>query len=52
LVQHITKFLLELGKGFAFIGRQYRLVVGESDYYLALLLPYWIKDLNVMPLAI
>ncbi|CAM4252864.1 Predicted nuclease of restriction endonuclease-like (RecB) superfamily, DUF1016 family [Pedobacter westerhofensis] len=37
LVQHITKFLLELGKGFAFIGRQYHLVVGESDYYLDLL---------------
>lgn len=37
LVAHITKFLLELGKGFAFIGRQYHLVVGESDYYLDLL---------------
>ncbi|WP_257667276.1 PDDEXK nuclease domain-containing protein [Parapedobacter tibetensis] len=37
LIQHITKFLLELGKGFAFIGRQYHLVVGENDYYLDLL---------------
>ena len=37
LVSHITKFLLELGKGFAFIGRQYHLEVGESDYYLDLL---------------
>jgi len=37
LVNHITKFLLELGRGFAFIGRQYHLEVGESDYFLDLL---------------
>jgi len=37
LIQHITKFLLELGKGFAFIGNQYHLVVGNKDYYLDLL---------------
>ena len=37
LVQHITKFLLELGKGFAFIGRQYHLEIAEKDYYLDLL---------------
>lgn len=37
LVYHITKFLLELGKGFAFIGRQYHLLVGETDYYIDLL---------------
>ena len=37
LVRHITQFLLELGKGFAFIGRQYHLEIGGSDYYLDLL---------------
>lgn len=42
LVEHITKFLLELGKGFAFVGRQYHLEVGETDYYLDLLF-YHIK---------
>ena len=42
LVEHITKFLLEMGKGFAFVGRQYHLEVGESDYYLDLLF-YHIK---------
>ncbi|NWH03679.1 PDDEXK nuclease domain-containing protein [Desulfobacter latus] len=42
LISHITKFLLELGKGFAFVGRQYHLEVGESDYYLDLLF-YHIK---------
>lgn len=37
LTEHITKFLLELGKGFAFIGRQYPLEVGEKEYRLDLL---------------
>ena len=37
LITHITKFLLELGKGFAFIGNQYHLQVAESDYYIDLL---------------
>lgn len=37
LTAHITKFLLELGKGFAFIGRQYNLKIGAKDYYLDLL---------------
>jgi predicted nuclease of restriction endonuclease-like (RecB) superfamily len=37
LTQHITKFLLELGKGFAFIGRQYKIEISETDYYLDLL---------------
>lgn len=37
LISHITKFLLELGKGFAYIGRQYHLHIGETDYYIDLL---------------
>lgn len=37
LTQHITHFLLELGKGFAFIGRQYHLEVAGNDYYIDLL---------------
>jgi len=37
LTDHITKFLLELGKGFAFIGRQYPLAIGDKDYRLDLL---------------
>jgi predicted nuclease of restriction endonuclease-like (RecB) superfamily len=37
LVKHITKFLLELGKGFAFIGQQYHLEIADQDYYLDLL---------------
>lgn len=37
LVQHISRFLLELGKGFAYVGRQYHLDVGGKDYYVDLL---------------
>jgi predicted nuclease of restriction endonuclease-like (RecB) superfamily len=37
LTDHIIKFLLELGAGFAFIGKQYHLDVGEDDFYLDLL---------------
>lgn len=37
LVQHVTQFLLELGAGFAFVGRQVHLQVGEKDFYLDLL---------------
>jgi hypothetical protein len=37
LTEHITKFLLELGKGFAFIGRQYPLQVDDKEYRMDLL---------------
>jgi predicted nuclease of restriction endonuclease-like (RecB) superfamily len=37
LVQHIMQFLLELGAGFAFVGRQVHLEVGGEDFYLDLL---------------
>ena len=37
LVDHIQKFLLELGTGFAFVGRQVRLEVGNQDFALDLL---------------
>jgi predicted nuclease of restriction endonuclease-like (RecB) superfamily len=37
LVEHVEKFLLELGQGFAFVGRQYPLKVSDDDFYLDLL---------------
>ena len=37
LVEHITHFLLELGAGFAYIGRQVPLQVGERDFFVDLL---------------
>ena len=37
LIAHITQFLLELGAGFAYIGRQVPLQVGEREFFLDLL---------------
>ncbi len=37
LVNHITHFLLELGAGFAYIGRQVPVQVGERDFFIDLL---------------
>jgi hypothetical protein len=37
LVDHIQRFLLELGSGFAFVGRQIHLEFASHDYYLDLL---------------
>jgi len=37
LVEHITSFLLELGAGFAYLGKQVPIQVGERDFYLDLL---------------
>jgi predicted nuclease of restriction endonuclease-like (RecB) superfamily len=33
LISHLEEFLLELGKGFAFIARQYRLNIDNNNYY-------------------
>ena len=37
LVEHLERFLLELGAGFAFVGRQVHLDVAEEDFYIDLL---------------
>lgn len=42
LTENITKFLLELGSGFAFVGRQYKLIVGGDEFRIDLLF-YHIK---------
>jgi predicted nuclease of restriction endonuclease-like (RecB) superfamily len=55
LVDHIQKFLLELGNGFAFVGRQVHLEVGDSDFYVDLLFYhlklrcYVVIELKVVP---
>ncbi len=36
LIEHLQHFLLELGKGFAFIGRQYRITLGNRPHYVDL----------------
>ncbi len=37
LVRHVTEFLLELGAGFAFVGKQVHLEVGGDDFFIDLL---------------
>ena len=37
LVANVTKFLVELGTGFAFMGRQYRIQVGDKESFIDLL---------------
>ncbi len=37
LMSHLQRFLLELGQGFSFVGRQYGLVVGEDEFSIDLL---------------
>ena len=37
LIRHITRFLLELGAGFAFVGRQFRLEVDGDEFFIDLL---------------
>jgi predicted nuclease of restriction endonuclease-like (RecB) superfamily len=55
LLDHIRRFLLELGAGFAFVGQQMHLEVGGEDYYLDLLFYhlklrcYVVVDLKVQP---
>lgn len=38
LTQRVTDFLLEMGKGFSFVGRQYHLTVDGDDYYIDILM--------------
>jgi predicted nuclease of restriction endonuclease-like (RecB) superfamily len=37
LIRHVTRFLLELGAGFAFVGRQFRLEVAGDEFFIDLL---------------
>ncbi len=36
IIEHLQQFLLELGKGFAFVGRQYRITLGNRHHYVDL----------------
>lgn len=51
LIKHIQEFLLELGQGFAFVGRQVHLELGNQDFYLDLLF-YHLKLRRYMVLEI
>lgn len=44
ITQNLQKFILEVGKGFTYMGNQYRLQVGNKDYYTDLL--FYHRDLQ------
>ncbi len=48
IVQNLQKFILEVGKGFTYMGNQYRLQVGNKDYYTNLL--FYHRDLQCLVL--
>ena len=56
LVSHITKYLLEMGSGFAFVAQQKHFEVGDSDFYADLILyniqlhAYVVVELKATPL--
>lgn len=50
ILSHIRDFLMELGRGFAFVARQQHIVTETSDYYWILF--FIISNLNVMYLLI
>ena len=52
LVNHIKQFLLELGKGFAFVGQQYSIEIAEKDYYIDLLFYMHILKLLLIKLQL
>ena len=37
LISRLQSFLLELGYGFCFVGRQHRLILGKKEYFIDLL---------------
>ncbi len=48
IIQNLQKFILEVGKGFTYMGNQYRLQVGKKDYYTDLL--FYHRDLQCLVL--
>ncbi len=48
LIKNLQKFILEVGKGFTYMGNQYRIQVGNKDYYTDLL--FYHRDLQCLVL--
>ena len=48
LINNLQKFIIEIGKGFAYMGNQFRLQVGNKDYYTDLL--FYHRDLQCLVL--
>ena len=53
LIEHLSHLLLEFGRGFAFVGRQYKIEVGEEEFFIDLLFyNYILKRFIVIELKI
>ncbi|MEM1359012.1 MAG: PDDEXK nuclease domain-containing protein, partial [Bacteroidota bacterium] len=48
LIDHLQSFLLELGKGYAFVGRQYRITIGDDHYYIDLVFYHYVLKCFVL----
>ncbi len=48
LINNLQQFLLELGKGFAFVGRQYRIMLANKHFYVDLVFYHYILDCFVL----
>jgi predicted nuclease of restriction endonuclease-like (RecB) superfamily len=46
LIRHITRFLLELGAGFTFVGRQVRLEVSGDEFFIGLVAEYALSGIS------
>jgi predicted nuclease of restriction endonuclease-like (RecB) superfamily len=53
LIERLRDFILELGYGFCFIGRQHRLTLGRKEYFIDLLFYHrFLKALVVLELKV
>ena len=52
LTDNIQRFLMELGSGFSFIGREYRLLVGNTEQFIDLLLAHYATNAVKVPVCI
>jgi predicted nuclease of restriction endonuclease-like (RecB) superfamily len=48
LINNLQKFLMELGKGFAFVGRQYRIMLSNKHFYVDLVFYHYILNCFVL----
>lgn len=48
LISNLQQFLLELGKGFAFVGRQYKIMLANRHFYVDLVFYHYILDCFVL----
>ena len=48
-MKHVTRYLLEMGSGFAFVARQKHFQIGDSDFYADLILQQYLEQTFAIP---